>query len=192
MLDESNCENIEDFNKLLNAINEGVDRASHIVTSLNHFSRNTSSIDEECDINTILDHCLIVLKSQLKSKITVLRNFNSRPLILKGNDGKLHQAFLNVLSNAEYAIPETGTITITTKRIKNEMHVSIQDTGIGIKKELLSKIDNPFYTTREPGQGTGLGLSITYNIIKDHNGTISYESEPDKGTTVTILLPVTT
>ncbi|MCG8699837.1 MAG: ATP-binding protein, partial [Bacteroidales bacterium] len=68
--------------------------------------------------------------------------------------------------------------------------IKISDNGIGIDKKDLSQITDPFFTTKPPGEGTGLGLSITYSIIKDHHGTIEFESEIKKGTTVTITLPI--
>ena len=93
----------------------------------------------------------------------------------------MHQAFLNIISNAEQAIKGKGSIRIESTGIDGQKIISIEDTGMGISKENLSKISDPFYTTKAPGEGTGLGLSITFKIIENHGGTIVVTSEVDKG-----------
>lgn len=183
-------DNSEDLTDCLSAINEGINRSSAIIDSLNHFSRISESQKESCHLNSIIDNCLLILKNRLKYRIEIVKNYtNADPLVL-GNDGKLHQAIINILSNAEQAIIEEGTIEIKTIVNKKDAVIYIIDTGIGINSHDLKKITDPFYTTKEPGQGTGLGLSITYNIIKDHNGTLSFQSIVNEGTTVIITLPL--
>ena len=95
-----------------------------------------------------------------------------------------------MLSNAEQAIKDKGTIRITSKFIENYMIISIEDTGVGIEKEHLSKITDPFFTTKDPGKGTGLGLSIVYRIVEEHKGSIEFKSKLGKGTGVLIKIPV--
>jgi signal transduction histidine kinase len=85
-----------------------------------------------------------------------------------------------------------GTITITTAVHKEEVSIVISDTGCGISKENISKVTDPFFTTKDPGKGTGLGLSVSYNIIQAHIGNLSFQSEPNQGTTVKIVLPLKT
>jgi C4-dicarboxylate-specific signal transduction histidine kinase len=174
----------------IDSINQGIERISSIVSGLNNFSRNTDKYDEACNINEILDHCLVIIDSQLTSSISVARNFSEKPLVIYGNVGQLHQVFINVLLNALQSIENKGSITITTSAENHAVVVKISDTGCGIEKENMSKITDPFFTTKAPGEGTGLGLSITYNIIKRHKGSISFKSEPNTGTVVTIELPV--
>ena len=94
-----------------------------------------------------------------------------------------------MLNSAE-AIPDTGTITISTSAFKDRIEVTINDTGCGIKDEDIDKIFDPFYTTKPVGKGTGLGLSVSYGIIQQHGGDIKCESEEGIGTTFTILLPL--
>ena len=106
------------------------------------------------------------------------------------NEGQLHQAILNILTNAIHSIEYKGTITIRTNKVKNKVKIYFTDDGCGISKENLKKVTDPFYTTKEPGKGTGLGLSITQTIIKDHGGKLEFESEVGTGTTVTITLPL--
>lgn len=170
----------------ISIINEGVDRLSNIVSSMNHFSRSTDSMDEEFDLNEVVENCLVILQHKLKYKVEVKKDLSEKPLRLKGNEGKLHQAILNILSNAEQAILEKGSITIQTSSREAIIHLKISDSGIGIRKENLSKISDPFFTTKSVGQGTGLGLSITYKIIKEHKGEIEVSSERNKGTTFSI------
>jgi signal transduction histidine kinase len=106
------------------------------------------------------------------------------------NSGRLHQVFLNILSNAIQAIENNGTIDIRTRTRKGRIIISISDTGCGISQDLLPKITDPFFTTKEPGKGTGLGLSITYNILRDYEGTLEFESQKDSGTKAIISLPL--
>ncbi len=186
--------NIPDYDRLglkqfIEIIQEGVDRASVIVKSLGHFSRSGVSFDEECNVNDILDNCLVILENRLKDRITVKKVYSNDSLV-KGNSGKLHQAFLNVISNAEHAIHSTGIITIITSKENGYLEVKIIDTGDGIDQSISSKISDPFFTTKDPGYGVGLGLPITYSIIDEHNGNIEFESEHRKGTEFRIKLPV--
>jgi len=176
---------------LFQVIGEGVTRASEIVSSLNHFSRRTESQNENCELHKIIDNCLTMLKNQLKHKVTVNINYADNKIFIKGNEGKLHQAILNIIMNSAHSIEDKGEITIKTEVQKNNLLLTITDNGCGISPDNLPRIFDPFFTTKDPGKGTGLGLSITYNIIKDHSGDISIKSTPGKGTTVIIRLPVT-
>lgn len=175
---------------MLEGIQVGVKRASEIVTSLNHYSRQEGTPLIPCDIHAIIDNCLVMLASRFKYKIEVQKIYSEKPYTLLCHEGKLHQAILNILANAEQAIEIKGTIIITTNVSGNKLIVSITDTGCGISQENLLRITDPFFTTKEPGKGTGLGLSITYNIIQEFNGTIEFESQPGIGTKVVITLPV--
>ncbi len=166
----------------IHVIKEGLSRATVIVNSLNHFSRRTDSMNETCDINEILNNSLVMLQPKLKYKGKVIKELSEEKLTLKGNEGKLHQAFLNILSNAEQAIDRNGTVSVKTKGLKTKTVVEIADDGEGISKENLKKISDPFFTTKPVGKGTGLGLSITYKIIEEHNGKIRVTSKQGKGT----------
>lgn len=185
----------EQINKIapfIGGIKEGVKRASNIVTSLNHFSRDNDSGAEICDIHVIINNCLTMLNNKLKHKIKVIKNYTQLPIGLKCNDSRLHQAVLNILSNAEQAINKKGVIEITTTIEQQNIKITISDTGCGIKEDIISRISNPFFTTKEVGKGTGLGLSIAYKIIEDSKGTIKHISKEGEGTKVIILLPLST
>jgi signal transduction histidine kinase len=174
----------------MNGIKTGIARVSSIVKGLNQFSRDTKYNKENCDIHAILDNSLTILQNQIKNRIDIRKNYTSEPFVIQGNVGKLHQVFLNILTNANQAIQEKGSIIISTTVEDTHMNIEITDTGIGISPDTIPKIMEPFFTTKAPGQGTGLGLSISYSIIKDHNGEINVKSQINKGTSVFIKLPL--
>ncbi|MDF1547887.1 MAG: ATP-binding protein [Bacteroidales bacterium] len=176
----------------INGIKTGIERITNIVSSLGRFSRNVDTNMENCNIHEIIDNCLIMLHNLLKHRITIVKKYTTIPYVVTGNEGRLHQSFLNIVKNSIQAIDDKGQITIETSldEEKKEVEIIITDTGKGIKKEHLSKITDAFFTTKDAGSGTGLGLAITYNIIKEHHGDINYFSEMNNGTQVIIYLPV--
>ena len=175
--------------KYFDIINEGVERASTIVKSLGHFSRAGDSREELCDVRKILENCLIILGGRLK-KVEVEKDLARKKAIIHGNEGKLHQVFMNIILNAAQAVPDNGKISISTKVNQDEVIISIRDNGMGIPKENLLKITDPFFTTKPPGEGTGLGLFITYAIVEEHFGKIVVESEEGIGSEFIITLPL--
>jgi signal transduction histidine kinase len=143
-----------------------------------------------CNMHFVIDNCLTMLQNQLKNKVEIKKNYTEIPFKVLGNEGKLHQAILNIISNAEQSIENNGTIEIHTEVKNNYVLINITDSGTGISPENLPKIFDPFFTTKNPGKGTGLGLSITYKIVEEHEGTLTYESQLGKGTKAIIKLPV--
>jgi signal transduction histidine kinase len=176
---------------LLKGIQTGTERVSKIVKGLNQFSRDTEELNENCDIHSIIDNCIGMMKTQTKHRIQILKNYSTNEIQINGNVGKLHQVFLNIINNAIQAIEKEGIIKINTKADKKSTFIEIQDTGTGISEENLSKITEPFFTTKDPGKGTGLGMSISYTIVKEHKGDIAFSSELGKGTTVILTFPKT-
>lgn len=170
-------------------INEGVGRATNIVKSLSHFSRKGHNMNEACNVNEIIENCLLILHNKIRNKARIQTDFTKQKSNLKGNEGRLHQAIMNIISNAEQAIHEEGTIKITTRKRPDHVEIVIEDDGEGISEENLMKISDPFFTTKAPGEGTGLGLFITFSIIEEHNGNIVVESNIGEGTRFTITLP---
>ncbi len=179
----------ESIDTTLNYLELGLDRASSIVSGLTQFSRSHDHFEEECDIHEVIDNALLMLSKQYEPRIKVVKQFTKEGKLILGDKGKLHQVFVNLLMNSIQAIKESGTISIQTDWSDQFIVVCISDDGIGINKEDLSKVTDPFFTTKDPGHGTGLGLSITYTIIKEHKGEMEFKSEEDIGTTVTIKLP---
>lgn len=186
-LEENKDEELQSYFKI---INEGVSRATNIVKSLSHFSRRGPSTDEKCNIHEIIENCLLILHNKIRNKVTIATNFTKRSAVLKGNEGRLHQAMMNIIANAEQAIPKKGTIEITTIRRREHMEIWIEDDGEGIPEENLVKVSDPFFTTKAPGEGTGLGLFITFSIIEEHNGKIEIESNIGEGSRFIITLPL--
>ncbi len=180
----------ENVKPLLNAISVGVERASGIVTSLNHYSRTDNAKTEDCNIHEIIDDSLFMLHNKIKTKIEIQKEYTKAKFTLLGNKGQLHQVMLNLLLNSVQAITKKGNISIHTEVNNNELKVTVIDTGGGISKENISKIFDPFFTTKEAGEGTGLGMSISLKIIEDHSGKIEYKSEIKKGTEAIITLPI--
>lgn len=180
---KENLENRDKVEKYLQIINEGIHRSSRIVKGLKQFSRQTTNMDELCDLHNIIENCLSILGSELKNRVQVIRNYTSKQLTIIGNDGKLHQALLNVIANSVQSIESDGKIEISSEVNDEEVLITIKDDGSGIKAEHKEKIFEPFFTTKSPGEGTGLGLYITYQIIKEHCGEIAVESDGKTGTT---------
>ncbi len=187
---ENMKEHSADLMPSIEMIEIGVNRVSDIVKSLNRFSKTNFTDKEECNIHSIIDNCLLTINKQTKNKINITKKFTDVPNIILGNEGSLHQVILNILTNAVQAIDETGKIAVSTKVEKDDILIQISDNGTGISKENIKKVTDPFYTTKDPGEGIGLGLSITYNIIKEHKGSISFESDEKTGTTVSVRFPV--
>lgn len=165
------------------------ERISRIVRSLKSFARLDESDFQKANVHECIDTTLTLLHHEFKNRIEVVRDYGEVPDILCFPN-ELNQVFMNLLVNASQAIPERGQISITTSRDGNTILIRIADSGVGIPGEHLARIFDPGFTTKGVGVGTGLGLSISYNIIKKHEGEISVASEPGKGTTFTIRLPI--
>ncbi len=187
---ENGSQDEEQTTILLDSMEIGIERISGIVKGLNQFSRNNNSLDEDCDIHTIIDNCLTILHNQIKYKIEIHKKYANQRLTIKGNTGRLHQAFLNIINNAIQAIPEKGNIQIRTSLLHSQTLIEIEDDGVGIKQEDLPLVTDPFFTTKPPGKGTGLGLSITQTIVEEHKGQMRFESEINKGTKLVLVFPL--
>ena len=189
--DNSDSLDKEELTNYLEWIKTGAEKATNIVKSLNHFNRKSEGQQERCNLHKIINDCVLLLQNEHKDRINISKNYNSEPLFVLGDNSQLHQAVLNLLSNAVDAISNTGQLTIQTKTFADIINLTITDTGCGISETDLGKIRDPFFTTKPPGVNTGLGLSITESIIKNHNGKLNFKSVPNEGTTVTVTLPNT-
>jgi PAS domain S-box-containing protein len=179
----------DDNSPYFDAIEEGVKRASQIVNGLSHFSRTGKDMNESCDIHEVLKNSLTLLTNRFRLKNIEIKTFyQAENTVVTGNEGKLHQVFTNIITNAEQAIQETGIIEISTRNKKQQIVVTIGDSGMGMTKSVIKKMADPFFTTKQPGEGTGLGLFITQMIIDEHNGEMDVKSKKGEGTTFTITL----
>ena len=186
--DELKNEEVDNENipTVIDIIRSGVKKAAQIVLNLNHFGSKDVEQNENCNLHYILDNCCSVIVNNHSDKLTIRKAYTNEKLEIVGNTGKLHQVFLNLLTNAEQAIEEKGEIYIQTKKNSSEIVIEISDTGVGIPEEIMDKIYEPFFTTKAPGSGTGLGLSISFNIIKEHKGELNLTSNHGNGTTARV------
>jgi signal transduction histidine kinase len=175
---------------------EGIDRISEIVRAIREFSHPDAKEKTAIDINHAITTTLTVVKNQIKYVADVETDFDSSLPPVSCYPGELNQVILNLLVNAAHAIEEAarrekGLITVTTRRVADQVEIRIADSGTGIVESTRKKIFDPFFTTKEPGKGTGQGLAICHTIItKKHGGTINVDSEPGKGATFIICLPL--
>jgi len=169
-------------------INLGAERVERIVKQLKSFARLDEAELQRADIHEGLDQALMLSHYKMKDRIKVKKIFGKIQKI-RCFPAKLNQVFLNMIINADQAMPINGTLTITTYEKNNKAYIEFTDTGVGIPEEKLSQIFDPGYTTKGANVGTGLGLSICYQIIQEHQGTIEVKSKVGKGTTFKIILP---
>ncbi len=179
---------LEDVSSLIGETFEGADRVKDIVQDLKGFAR-VESESRPANINDGLESAINIVWNEVKYKAELTKQLGELP-VTKCNIGQLNQVFMNILMNAAQAIDKWGKIVVKTWTEGGYIFVSIADTGCGIPPQIVSKIFEPFYTTKEVGKGTGLGLSVAYDIVKRHGGDISVISEPGKGSTFTIIIPV--
>ena len=142
-------------------------------------------------MNAVINDVLSLLEHQLRTgRIQVRKELAATAPVVLGIEYKLQQVFLNLFLNARDAMPKGGWLSIVTRATPDGATVEVADTGSGIPAEQLSRIYDPFFTTKDIGKGTGLGLSITYGIVQEHGGTITCDSSIGQGTRFTLALPL--
>jgi len=185
-------ENSAEFDNALQKIDYHVDRARKVTHRLLGFARRMEPVREQVDLNGLISETLAFMDNEAHYRsIDIKTEFQQDLPATVSDSSQLQQVFLNILSNAIDAIGKSGEISIKTGLTKNEreLYASISDNGPGIPKELMTKIFDPFFSTKEIGMGTGLGLSISYSIIEKLGGRIEVSSDPGKGAVFTIFLP---
>ncbi len=168
------------------------DRVISIVSRLRSFARLDEAELKTVDIHEGIEDTLVLIHNEIKHHITVIKEFGDVPH-LACYPSQLNQVFLNLLINGKQAIldlKKKGTIRLTTFVRKNRVYIKFKDDGIGIPQENLHRVFDPGFTTKGVGVGTGLGLSICYQIIQNHRGELRVDSQPKKGSTFTIILPM--
>jgi two-component system cell cycle sensor histidine kinase/response regulator CckA len=181
----------------LRSIQEEIERIVKISDGLLKYSRKAKHLVEKNDINSLLEKTMSIAENEMKlDDINFIRELEDKLPKITANSDELRQVFLNLLTNARDAMPDGGTITISTRRIQKggNLFVSIRfmDSGCGIPKENLESAFDPFFTTKKEGRGTGLGLSTSFETIERYGGTMSIDSKEGEGATVIIDLPVNT
>ncbi len=170
-------------------------RCRQIVRGLLDFARQSEPKKELSDVNRIIETALTLTKNQLakarEKAIGVVKELGVLPAI-PVDPNQILEVLVNILINAVDAMPQKGTLHVTSRKVETEpsIEIRIADTGDGISPENLGKIFDPFFTTKEAGKGTGLGLAVSHGIVERHNGTIDVESTIGQGTTFIIRLPL--
>ena len=167
-------------------------RVASLIKKLQNFYKPSSEIMVPFSVHDAIDEMVLLIMKRLKERKIVLDTVYADNIpIIEAVSDQIKQVILNLLQNAEDAIPETGgKITIFTELNGLFIYINIHDTGSGIPDQYTSTIFEPFFTTKPAVKGTGLGLSISYSIIKKHGGSIEVKSCCSSGTTFTIILPV--
>ncbi|MEE8504327.1 MAG: ATP-binding protein, partial [candidate division NC10 bacterium] len=197
--------------KDLQVLEKHAGRVARITQGLLSFSRQAPWKLTAVDVNQVLEEALLLVEKQLVKEGIVLKKDLAPDLPkIQGSPNHLEQVVVNLLTNAREAMPNGGTLKVSTalhrKTLSDDrtskeqigrwpslveqpgVEIRIGDTGPGIPPEIISRIFDPFFTTKE--QGSGLGLSITYGIVREHGGTISVDSQPGEGSTFIIQLPI--
>jgi two-component system, NtrC family, sensor kinase len=179
--------------RLLEKIERQTFRAAKIVNGLLNLSRPATGAAHEritVDVNVVIADVLALLEHQFEShRIKVRRELSPGQAMVVGMEHKLQQVFLNLFLNAKDAMPKGGWLSVATRVESGRVVAEVADTGSGIPSEYLTRIYDPFFTTKVIGEGTGLGLSITYGIVREHEGTIDCESTVGQGTRFVLSLP---
>jgi nitrogen-specific signal transduction histidine kinase/ActR/RegA family two-component response regulator len=181
------------------------EKAATITKSLLAFSRKQTTNLSCFNVNDLISDFQKLLLRLMPENIEIQTQFTSQKLSVLVDQVQLEQVIMNLATNARDAMPDGGLIIIATNmteidqefiksngygRTGSYAQITMADMGRGMNRQTLDKIFEPFFTTKEPGKGTGLGMTIVYNIVSRHNGFITVESEPGKGTRVRILLPI--
>jgi two-component system NtrC family sensor kinase len=181
---------VNDLGSIIADCREGTTRIKDIVQNLRTFSRLDEAEFKKTDIHEGIDSTIRLLSRYLSGgNINLVRDYGNIPAI-EAYSAQLNQVWMNLLVNAAQAVGGVqGELRVTTHSDGTNVTVSVSDTGNGIEPDVLSKIFDPFFTTKPVGEGTGLGLSITFGIVERHGGKIEVNSELNKGTTFSVILP---
>jgi len=166
----------------------GLLRMTEIVRELVEFSRSTHTAFDDAGINTIVEESIKVMSDKaVAGGVSIVCKFGESMPPIRGTN--LFQVCCNLIKNAVDAMPDGGTLTVTTQLTGRDATIQFQDTGIGLPEEV-DRIFEPFFTTKEPGKGTGLGLAVCKDIIEKYNGRIIPERRATGGTAFTVAIPL--
>ncbi len=188
---------IEEFREILDAIEEASNRCVRITRSLLDFSRASTGTLQAISVNGAIEKVCVLIEQEMRlENICIARDLAVDLPCIRGDEQLIQQLFLDLMSNAKWAIEQKsdkkdGTIFIRSAYEEKEgtVFISFSDTGIGIPPENIEQIFDPFFTTKSIGEGTGLGLSVIYRIVKQHGGSIEAKSSPGQGAAFEIRFP---
>ncbi len=202
---QSQCQNDSKLFPKINKIVEASERGSKLTHGLLAYSRKKSGPSTAADLNQLVLKVQDLFGKVIGERTTKHISFSKEQLVVLADTSQLEQVLVNLATNARDAMPDGGTLTIkTTKAVIDKAFcarhgygepgdyalITVADTGSGMSKDVLQKIFDPFYTTKDTGKGTGLGLAIAWGIIKQHKGYILVDSQPDEGSQFSIYLPL--
>ena len=173
----------------LEHIRGGILRMRDIVSSLLEFSRFSPAAVEQATINKLVEDAVSALEGRAQeSRVAVVCNFLQTDMpVFRG--GSIFQVFCNIIKNAIDAMPDGGTLTITTRILGPDVVICFEDTGVGLPADV-EKLFEPFFTTKAPGKGTGLGLAVCRELIEKYSGTIAAARREPKGASFVVRIPV--
>ena len=189
-------EYMQDMREIIEAIKVGSERINRVVSNLKDFARlDESSHTREVEINEVINKTLTIVGAHLRKSAEKISLYLAEDLpSIQGHAQKLEQVVANLLVNASHAVDgaRPGKIDVRTRYVKNldAILIEIEDNGRGIPSDRLSRVMEPFYTTRRTEGGTGLGLSVSYGLVKEHGGRIGVKSKVGTGSRFTVFLPV--
>ncbi|MBU4054645.1 MAG: PAS domain S-box protein [Proteobacteria bacterium] len=191
--------------EILNQVLQAAKRARSLVKQILTFSRQENQEIKPVDVGQILNEVLKLIRSSLPSTIEVRQYISSKCGLVMADPSQIHQITMNLVTNAYHAMEESGG-QLFIKLTDSEMHrslagnssiqagryvcMTVSDTGTGMEQHVISRIFDPYFTTKKKGKGTGLGLSVVHGIIKSYNGDVEVESTPGEGTVFRVYLPV--
>jgi len=176
--------------KDLGKIEDCVIYSREIIKKLMEFSRQSQLCKEKIDLNELIENSITFLEARcIKEGIKIVKEYTGN-ITVTVDRHQIKQVITNLTINAIQAMKNGGKLLFTTRKNSKNAIFCVEDTGIGIASENISKTFMPFFTTKDVGEGTGLGLSVVYGIIKNHNGDIKVSSDPGKGTTFEVCLPL--
>ena len=179
----------EKLENLVRVSQDEVKRLDMIIRQFLSVLRPTKLNLEETNLNQLLENVIAFMYYEISEQnIAIVKEFDERVPMTLVDESQLRQAFFNIIKNAIQAMPDGGSLAVKTNLNGSDIEIVFTDDGVGIPRDKLSKIFDPYYTTKE--SGSGLGLMIVYKIVKDHNGKIEIASEPGAGAEVKITLPI--
>ncbi len=186
-------------------VKEAATRGQGLVKQIITFSRQREQPRQLVDINPVINEALKFLRASISKNIEIRSSIEVEPAVVLADPTQIHQVLMNLCSNAAFAMRgKEGTLRVSLTRVEIDpegasrqvdvkpgpyLRLTVSDTGHGMDPEVKNRAFDPFFTTKKPGEGTGMGLAVVHGIIKNHEGTITLESEVGKGTTVHVFLP---
>lgn len=194
----------QQFDKSINTIKKAIERGTNIVQQILTYAHKTEVDFQALSLNLLIEEIVKLLEETFPKTIDIKCNMTNEPTFISGDVNKIHQSLLSICVNARDAMPNGGTLTISTSVIdgialREYFHdatehkyvcISINDTGVGMDDATRSRIFDPFFTTKDFGSGIGLGLSMVYGTVKSHRAFVDIESQVGKGSTFKLYFPV--